>query len=262
MRIISFFATLAFLTGCDPSQTASSDIPDKQATEEAISHWNDGAWSTTSRVLWTYERAGGEPTLALNQSREGSAWANTSKDGWVLDIEGRQVKGATHTWSDGKWTENGRMTFVYDKDGNKVTAVRQSVGENGIATNADSLASTFTGGLETERRFFRWLDGAWAVGLRQTSAFDIDRREIERVHLVLGAGGWEEQRRWTFAYDEVGRLANSVVEQVSDGTWTPWLNQKYTHDANGNQTEVIHEEWADSEWTNMMRNETQYDATQ
>lgn len=262
MRFVSLLATLAVLAGCASSQSGSLDTAKERAFEETTSFWTEGKWVTESRVLWSYDREGGEPTLALNQSREGAAWSDTSKEEWSLDSEGRQTNGTTYEWTDDEWSESGRMSFFYDTNGNKTGARRrQSAGGSTTFTNADSLASMFTAGLETERRFFRWSDGAWEEGLRQTSAYDAEGQETDRVHSVPTASGWEEQRRWTFAYDEEGQLTNSVVEQVTDGAWTPWLNQSYMRDANGNLTEIIHEEWTDSEWTYMMKNETRYSPT-
>jgi hypothetical protein len=226
---------------------------------EATWFWDGEAWAPHSRTLWSYDRPDGEATLALAQVRDDEQWVDASRETWTLDGDGRQLQGVTAEWSDGAWVEQTDMAFAYDAAGHKVAARRRAVEQNGAAVNADSLASTFVDGLETERRFFRWQDGAWSEVLRQTSAYHADGRERTRTHTAPAPDGWEDRRRWTFAYDG-DRLTESLVEQVEDGTWTPWLDQTYAYDAEGRLIEVVHEEWDGERWVPMMRVETRYAA--
>ena len=224
--------------------------------EEVTSFWSDDGWTVHSRTLWTYDRPGGEARVALSQSWDVGAWVDASRERWALDADGRQASGTVEAWSDGAWAEQGTMAFTYDAEGRKVAALRRQWSESALS-NADSLASTYRDGLEAERRFFRWQDGAWTEVLRQTSAYDADGNERTRTHAEPGPEGWTEQRRWTFTYAG-GRLASSLVERKEDEAWAPWLDQTYTYDAEGRPVGIVHEEWDGEGWVPMMRTETRY----
>lgn len=229
----------------------------RQPVAETTSFWDGEAWAPYSRVLWSYDLPDGEATSALSRSWTDGVWTDASLEAWSLDDAGRQRHGTTSEWTDGEWAEQNDMTFAYDADGHKVAARRRVVDATGEVVEADSLASTFEDGRETERRFYRWQDGAWTEVLRQASTYDADGREQTRTHAEPGLDGWQDQRRWTFAYDG-DRMASSRVEQVEDGTWTPWLDQTYVYDAEGRAVEVVHQEWDGEGWTPMMRVETRY----
>lgn len=259
MRFFARALTLLLIAGRIGPATAGPvgppDEPDRP-TAEVVYRWDGSAWVPDSRTVFSYERDEGESTRGIHQVWEGEAWADVSKEVWTLDAEGRQTTGRMYERTDGAWAEQMDLAFFYDADGHKTAARRRSLGDDGLA-NADSLASTFENGLETERRFFRWQDGAWAEGLRQASAYDADGQETERVHLAPADGTWEERRRWRFTYHD-GTVTSSVVEEKTDGTWTPWLNQTYAYDAEGRLVEVVHEEWNGEAWANLMKNETRY----
>lgn len=256
-RTLASILILVIAGGCSGlSFNGSSDraVP----AEEVTYHWAEERWTPAYRTEWRYGRSGGEATRVVHQSRDADEWVDVTKEEWTLDEEGRQQRATAYTWSDEGWTESGRMSYRYDEAGNKVTAIRRVVGENGSLLPSDSLASTFEGDLETERRFFRWVDGEWTEVLRQTSSFDDEGLETERLHLAPDGKEWTGQRRWSFTYGPDGQVEASTVEQMTEASWTPWLNQTYSHDAGGNVTAVVHEEWSEEGWTNMMRNETRY----
>jgi hypothetical protein len=175
----------------EPAQPFGPPGEGDQPTEEITYHWDGTTWAATSRLLFSYDQADGEPTLVLSQSWEDGAWSDASKKEWALDTEGRQATGTVYERADGAWSAQMALAFFYDAEGNKAAARRQ-VFSDGSVTNADSIAAEFDGGLETKRRFFRWQGGTWTEVLRQTSTYDAAGRETTRIHLAPGADGWEE----------------------------------------------------------------------
>ncbi|UOQ74609.1 T9SS type A sorting domain-containing protein [Hymenobacter cellulosilyticus] len=218
--------------------------------------WENGAWQNWYRTMTTYS-ADNEITEQLVQAWQNGAWQNTSR--WTSNHTRQALSGQTvqeqQTWQNGAWVTQARtrLSTTYNAGDAPLEIVREhlnvatgvwlphlrwaytypsatsrdyatelyQVADNGVYLNAYRTGNIRydTQHRQTYVEEERWLNGAWQLTNRLTTAYLANGGRQALAEERTQANTWVLFSRFTQAFDNAGNEVGYTVEQWMNNRW-------------------------------------------
>ncbi|XMO85926.1 T9SS type A sorting domain-containing protein [Algibacter sp. AS12] len=287
------FFVLAFMLGFLNSNSQTEFRKDSTH----IYSWFNGDWLHQTRELYAFGYEGNKETHVLRLHASGSNWVNYYQRNKDYDASNNITESIQQNWRDGAWVDASRDTYVYDGMGNEIR-FQYAIKIDGVWTVFRREISTYNGNTLSSKTFENRNGGNDLVSEKRflydygLTSYTL-QEEIEQIYYA-DVYVWQNVGKIKYTYTDFNEIEKvedigfnqqdgafndfatlqtffnyNVLQQLESQVYQIHINEGYRNQEQylfvyelGNQTEFIRQEWdnTNSIWKNASRILRTFDA--
>jgi hypothetical protein len=195
-----------------------------------------------SRIVYS-NNSDGTPSLATNQTWDGSVWNNISRTTYTYYSDGTQKVLTSQTWNGSAFDDASRTTYTYNASKQILTSISEIF--SGIWMNAIQQANTYTGGYLTYNLSQTWdfIGSVWKNSTQTTYTNDSGGNPTLEVKQTWNGSAWVDNQRTTDTYNGSGKLLTEIIVNYPAGSPVNYSKETNTYDGSGYITLKVSQLW-------------------
>jgi len=213
-------------------------------TNTLYQEWDaiSSSFKDKSRIVYS-NNSDGTPSLATNQTWDGSLWNNVSRTTYTYYSDGTEKVVTTQTWNGSAFTDATRTTYTYNASKQILTSISEIF--SGIWINATQQANTYTSGYLSYNLSQTWdfIGSTWKNNTQTNYTNDPGGHPTLEVRQTWTGSAWVNAQRTTDTYNGSGKLLTEIIENYTAGNFVNYSKEINTYDGSGYPTQSVSQLW-------------------
>jgi len=195
-----------------------------------------------SRIVYS-NNSDGTPSMATNQTWNGSIWNNVSRTTYTYYSDKTQKVVTTQTWNGSTFIDASRTTYTYNASKQILTSISEIF--SGIWMNATQQTNTYLSGYLSYNLTQTWdfIGSTWKNDTQTNYTNDTGGHPTLEVTQTWNGSTWVNSSRTTDTYNGSGKLLTEIIENYTAGNFVNYSKEINTYDGSGYMTLSVSQLW-------------------
>jgi hypothetical protein len=224
--------------------TTSSYDGSGYLTNTLTQEWDaiSSSFKDKSRIVYS-NNSDGTPSVATNQTWNGSIWNNVSRTTYTYYSDGTEKVVTTQTWNGSAFIDFARTTYTYNASKQILTSISEIF--SGIWMNSTQQANTYTSGYLSYNLSQTWdfIGSIWKNSTQTNYTNNSGGNPTLEVKQVWDGIAWVNSQRTTDTYNGSGKLLTEIVENYTAGNFVNYSKEINTYNGSSNLTQSVFQLW-------------------